>query len=282
MLPFPRYTFDSSGLEKRLAKINLNLSLQPDEKKKLLVHILSMTDLTSLEGTDNENSIAQLCRKAVEIGATPGFLAPVTVCIYPVFARFALNQLHSTGIKVAAVAGGFPSGQAPLHIKLDELKYALDQEAQEIEYVINRGNILMGRDQEVYDEIAAAREICGDITLKIILETGELQSVINIRKASEIAILAGADFLKTSTGKAIQGATPQAFLVMLDTIHEYLELTGKSVGIKASGGIRQTTQALTYYHLTGNLLGEQWLTKNYFRIGASSLAGEILKECSQS
>jgi deoxyribose-phosphate aldolase len=178
---------------------------------------------------------------------------------------------------VASVAGGFPSGQTGLRVKLEEIRYAVGEGAEEIDTVISRGKLIEGKEMEVFDEISAMRETCGAIPLKVILETGELPSVLMVRKACELAILGGADFIKTSTGKIATGATPEAFLVMIDTIREYLEKTGKAVGIKAAGGIRSSGQALHYARFVVDILGDQWLDRNYFRIGASSLADDLIR-----
>ncbi|MCK9400640.1 MAG: deoxyribose-phosphate aldolase [Bacteroidales bacterium] len=247
------------------------------EKQRFFIKLLGLLDLTTLEGSDTKEKVIQLCRQARFSSIKKEFPDAAAVCVYPSFVRCAKQEFEGTGILVASVAGAFPSGQTSLHVKLEEIRYAIAEGADEIDTVISRGKLLEGLESEVFDELSAIRETCGQIHLKVILETGELPSVSLVRKASELAILAGADFIKTSTGKISIGATPVAFLVMLDTIREFLEKTGKAIGIKPAGGIRTPEQALLYSGLLLNVLGEQWFQKEYFRIGASSLAGEILK-----
>ncbi len=249
-----------------------------DEKSKYYKDILGLIDLTTLEGTDNEQKIISLCHEARYSMLVKDLPDVAAVCVYPSMVRFAKKALLNTGIKVASVAGAFPSGLTSLKIKMEEIKYAVGEGADEIDTVINRGKIIEGSFTEVYDEIAVLREICGEVTFKVILETGELNAIRLIRKASELAISAGADFIKTSTGKIAKGATLTAVLIMLDTIREYAEKTGKVIGIKPSGGIREPREALEYYLLVRNILGEEWLDKKCFRIGASSLAGKLVKE----
>jgi len=274
---FEEYGQNAVSLSQRLNKITSgeagNLSGTAP-----MAALLGMLDMTTLEGTDTDARVAALCRQARFSMLNPEFDNAAAVCVYPSLIRTAARELQGTGIKVASVAGAFPSGQSSLRIKLDEIRYALDEGATEIDTVISRGKLIGGRVNEVSDELAAMKEECGDRPMKVILETGELQSVGLIRQASEIAILSGADFLKTSTGKISIGATPEAFMVMADTILEYLRATGKSVGIKAAGGIRAPEQALVYAAIVNMVLGESFLNKNLFRIGASSLAGEILKQ----
>ncbi len=288
MLTFDPYPYPSRHIQERASQLishaagatldngQPHAAGQPTDDE--LKTILGCIDLTTLEGSDNEKSVAALCRKAVSfIDESRGLQGVAAVCVYPSLVRVVNNELKGTGIKTASVAGAFPSGQSSLRIKLSEVAYALDEGADEIDMVISRGKLLQGSFNEVFDEIAAIKETCGDIHLKAILETGELPTIENIRKASEIAINAGADFIKTSTGKIATGATPGAFLVMLETVKEFLEKTGKSVGLKASGGIRSVDQSLIYYRLTESILGKQWLNKEYFRIGASSLADNVFK-----
>ncbi len=187
-------------------------------------------------------------------------------------------MLEGTTVEVASVAAAFPSGQLPIDLKVAEVKYAVAEGADEIDIVISRGKLLENKYEEVYDEIFALKEACGNAHLKVILETGELETTSKIRKASEISIKAGADFLKTSTGKIKPAATPEAFLHMLDTIKEYHEKTGKKIGIKAAGGISEPDDALVYYNLVKNVLGKDWLNKKLFRIGASRLANKLVEE----
>ena len=273
---FEEYQQTQEGLEKRLGEI-LSGSLSEPDKQKLYFKLLGFLDLTTLEGSDTKDKVIQLCRQARFSAIKKEFADAAAVCVYPSLVKYARKELQGTGILVASVAGAFPSGQTSLHVKLEEIKYAISEGADEIDTVISRGKLLEGLESEVFDELLAIREICGRTHLKVILETGELPSVAMVRRAGELAIMAGADFIKTSTGKIATGATPPAFLVMLDTIREYLEKTGKAIGIKPAGGIRTPGQALVYSKLLLDVLGEQWFHKDYFRIGASSLAGEILK-----
>lgn len=279
MIDFNKY----SGTKKNGIQ-NLIKNIKNNWKEKINKHdaykkILSIIDLTILEGSDTENKIISLCDKAKEYKLKgKGIPNVAAVCVYPPFVRIAKKNLEDTGIKVASVAGAFPSGQSPLFVKIEEVKYAINEGADEIDMVISRGKFLEGNFQEVFDEIAAIKEVCGDIHLKVILETGELESLINIRKASEIAINAGADFIKTSTGKISPAATEPAFIVMLDTIKEYYEKTDKMIGVKPAGGISEPWQALNYLVLVKDILGDKWLDKNYFRIGASRLADKVLDQ----
>jgi len=243
--------------------------------------LLSCIDLTTLEGSDNTARIAELCRKAISFGES-GLPLPAAVCIYPPFVKFAKDQLKGSGILVAAVAGAFPSGQSPLSVRLGEVRYTVDEGADEIDMVISRGRLLEGDDNFVFDEIAAIREVCKDVHLKVILETGELKSHDLIRKAAGIAIAAGADFIKTSTGKIQPAATEEAMEIMLEVIRKAYEKTGKKTGIKPAGGISEPKQALQYYLLTERILGENWLNKNLFRIGASRLADGLAREITAS
>jgi deoxyribose-phosphate aldolase len=254
----------------------LSTPLSEYERRGLLIKILGFSDLTTLEGSDTEEKVISLCARARYSKTNDEFPDAAAVCVYPSLVNAAVRELKGSGIKVASVAGAFPSGQTGLHVKLEEIRYAIGEGAGEIDTVISRGKLIGGKESEVFDEIAAIRDACGAVNLKVILETGELPSVELIRKASELAILAGADFIKTSTGKIATGATPAAFLIMLDTIREYMEITGKAIGIKPAGGIRTADQALVYARILGSMLGEQWLAKDFFRIGASSLVDDIM------
>lgn len=273
---FEEYHQTQEELEKRIGEV-LSSPMPDIEKHKIYVSLLGMLDLTTLEGSDTKEKVIQLCRQARFSAINEEFPDAAAVCLYPSLVRYARKELHGTGILVASVAGGFPSGQTSLHVKLEEVRYAISEGAEEIDTVISRGKLMEGLESEVFDELSAIREVCGQAHLKVILETGELPSISLVRRASEIAIVAGADFIKTSTGKISTGATPVAFLVMLDTIREYLEKTGKAIGVKAAGGIRTPGQALIYSRILRGILGEQWLCRDYFRIGASSLAGELMK-----
>lgn len=229
--------------------------------------ILSLIDLTSLEGKDNAQSINILCEKAIKFKTT-------AVCIYPALVSAAKKSLEGTNIKVASVAGAFPSGQLPLDLRLEEVKYALSEGADEIDMVISRGKFFDGDYNAVLEEVSAFKKICGTKTLKVILETGELISSENIRKASELSIDAGADFIKTSTGKISTHATLESAYVMLQTI----KASEKKIGIKLSGGISDGNTAVKYLRLTEKILGKEWLTPSLFRFGASRLAETIYSQ----
>jgi deoxyribose-phosphate aldolase len=276
---FSTYIESKKSIHNRLEDI-LADPITQEKARKVYVNLLGLLDMTTLEGSDTGEKVKALCEKSRFSKLNSIFPDAAAVCVYPSLVQTARKALDETAIKVASVAGGFPSGQTSLKVKLEEVRWAISEGADEIDTVISRGKLLEGKDDEVFDEIAAIRETCGNVHLKVILETGELPSVRWIRKASEVAIEAGADFIKTSTGKVTVGATPEAFLVMLDTIKEYLEKTGKAIGIKPAGGIRTPEQAQVYYRLINATLGSDWLNKSYFRIGASSLADALLANIS--
>jgi deoxyribose-phosphate aldolase len=277
MMEFNEYLYCSEDdLTNRVNKILAN-SLDKTDRKEALKLIFSFIDLTTLEGSDNDESVKQLCKKALSFSDNNNTKYEVAaVCVYPTMVKVAKESLENSNISVASVAGAFPAGQSPIAIKVEEVKYAINQGADEIDMVISRGKLIEGKTEIVFDEIKAIKNVCNEIHLKVILETGELKTVENIRKASELAINAGADFIKTSTGKINPAATETAFLIMLDTIKEYYEKTGKMIGIKPAGGIRESEQALRYFCLVKEILGDKWLNNKYFRIGASSLAGNVL------
>lgn len=235
---------------------------------------LSVLDLTTLEGSDTVSTVKTLCNKAKSF-ETIDLPNVAAVCVYPVFVRYARQFLHNTGIKVASVAGAFPSGQSPLNIKLSEIKYAIDEGADEIDMVISRGKFLQGDFNEVSDEIRAIKHICGDVHLKVILETGEIGDLNAVYDASVLAIEAGADFIKTSTGKITPAATPEVSYVMLKAIEQHYIKTNKMVGFKPAGGISTPEQANIYIRLVESIAGERWLNPDLFRIGASRLANNL-------
>ena len=264
-------------------EINLRLvelSQLPADKLDLQAiykDILSMVDLTTLEGADTRAKVEELCERAYSFSTRQKSRLPnvAAVCVYPTLVAAARKALSGKDIRVASVAGAFPAGQSPLFVKMAEVRYAVDEGAEEIDMVISRGKFLEGEYNLVFDEIAAIREVCKDAHLKVILETGELKTATNIRRASEIALEAGCHFIKTSTGKVQPAATPQAMLVMLDAIKDHQKKTGRMCGIKPAGGIAEPEQALSYYWLTKQVLGQKFLNKNYLRIGASRLAGKL-------
>lgn len=273
------YPFTDEQIQERIAAYTAS-DLKFFDYPKAYRFILNVIDLTTLEGSDNKAKVQQLCEKALnfrdEVRQIPTTAA---VCVYPPFAAQAKSILKGTDVHVACVAGAFPAGQSPIEIKIAEVAYAVSQGADEIDMVISRGKFLEGDYQTVYNEIAAIKAACGQAHLKVILETGELKTADNIYKASQIAIAAGADFIKTSTGKIAVNATPEAFLVMLDAIKAHYEATGKMVGMKPAGGISDAKTAIDFLKILENVLGEKWLTNRYFRIGASRLADKILAEC---
>lgn len=238
-----------------------------------------MMDLTTLEGKDSEGKVIQMCQKAkVPYAPMPDLPSVAAVCVYPTMVRIAKKHVRGTGINVASVATAFPSGMAPLSVRLDDTKFAVDEGADEVDMVISRGAFLSGEFNQVYDEIAAIKEACGQAHLKVILETGELLTYENVRKASDIAMEAGGDFIKTSTGKISPAATQPVTLVMLEAIRDYYYKTGKMIGMKPAGGIRTAKQAIQYLVLVKETLGAAWLNNEYFRFGASSLANDVLMQ----
>ena len=248
-------------------------------RKEILTHIISLLDLTTLEGTDNSERIKVLCAKALSFG-NYNLPLPAAVCVYPPFVKLAKQRLAGSGVKVASVAGAFPSGQLPLHLRVNECRYVVDEGADEVDMVISRGVFLAGEHQMIIEEVAAMKQACGEVHLKVILETGELLTASNIKLASELAITGGADFIKTSTGKIQPAATPEAVAEMLQVIHKHFNETGRMIGVKAAGGISTPDQVLLYYLLVKHFVGDSWLNNNLFRIGASRLADGILAELS--
>lgn len=250
--------------------------LQTAEALEGLRQVFACIDNTTLEGCDTREKVENLCKRSMELqDSKRGISHVAAVCVYPVFVKQARKCLQGSGIRVASVAGAFPAGQSPLPVKLQEVKYALDEGADEIDMVISRGSLLEGDYNKVFDEIAAIRQISAAKTLKVILETGELQTSDNIEKASQLAIDAGANFIKTSTGKIAVSATLEASEVMLKVIRKNYEKTGKRVGFKAAGGISTPEEVLKYYQLTKNILGKEQTTNQFFRIGASRLTERL-------
>ncbi|MEQ9266184.1 MAG: deoxyribose-phosphate aldolase [Balneolaceae bacterium] len=269
---------DHVAVEERVARLNKR-SIKKESKVQALKLALSMMDLTTLEGKDSEGKVIQLCQKAkTPYAAMPDLPSVAAVCVYPTMVRVAKDHVRGSGINVASVATAFPSGMAPLSVRIDDTKFAVDEGADEVDMVISRGAFLSGEYSKVFDEIAAIKEACGEAHLKVILETGELHTYENVRKASDIAMEAGGDFIKTSTGKISPAATQPVTLVMLEAIRDYYYKTGKMIGMKPAGGIRTAKQALQYLVLVKETLGAAWLTNEYFRFGASSLANDVLMQ----
>jgi deoxyribose-phosphate aldolase len=279
-MEFKHYNETSESLRQRIDEI-MQPPLLENEMNQIYRQIFGFLDLTSLEGSDNRDRIDSLCDLALDYKHKAPGLPVAAVCLYLPFVKQAKRRLENSGIAVATVACGFPSGQLPLDLKLNEVRYALDQGADEIDMVISRGKMLGGEFNEVFEEIHAVKAICGKSHLKVILETGELRHPDLIRKASELALLAGADFLKTSTGKISPAATPEAAIIMLDTIAEYHQKTNRKVGFKPAGGIAEPADALIYFRLVRALAGESWLNPGLFRIGASRLAVNLNKVLSE-
>lgn len=270
--------FDATGVNERIDRF-CKRSIKKNSKASGLKLALSMVDLTTLEGKDTEAKVRQLCYKAMHPHDLLKDLPSVAaVCVYPSYVGIAKKALEGSAIQVASVATAFPSGQSKLSVKLDDTRFAVDQGADEIDMVISRGAFLSGNYQYVFDEIAAVKEVCGKAHLKVILETGELDTLDNVRKASEIALYAGADFIKTSTGKIQPAATMQVTYVMLQAIKDYYLATGKMVGMKPAGGISTSKIALQYLVMLNEVLGERWMNKHYFRFGASSLLNDLLMQ----
>lgn len=269
---------DQVGIEERVARLNKR-SIKNDSKLQALELALSMVDLTTLEGMDTPGKVIQLCQKAKEPHAgIPNLPTVSAVCVYPNMVGVAQKALRGTEINIASVATAFPSGMSTLDAKVEECHRAVEDGADEIDMVISRGEFLKGNYSNVYDEIAAVKEACGAAHLKVILETGELQTYENVRKASDLAMHAGADFIKTSTGKVSPAATQPVTLVMLEAIRDYFYDTGRMVGMKPAGGIRKAKQAIQYLVLVKETLGVDWLSPDYFRFGASSLANDLLMQ----
>jgi len=272
---YSKYPYTLSELNKRAEKI-ISQTFQSHEKLSIYKTILGLIDLTTLSGDDTNEKVRSLCKQAVDFADIDlGTSQTAAVCVYPVFAGLVSETLKNTGVKTACVAGAFPSGQSPLEVRLMEVEYALAHGADEIDMVISRGRLIEGDTAFILEEVKAHKAICGDHHLKVILETGQLTTSALIRQACELALEGGADFLKTSTGKIQPAATHEAFLIMLDTINEYVEATGKLVGIKPAGGISTPEEALNYYLLVQFVLGEKWLNHSLFRIGASRLAENL-------
>jgi deoxyribose-phosphate aldolase len=235
--------------------------------------------LTTLEGQDTRGKVTQLCQKAIHLhDALPGLPHVAAVCVYPTMVGIARRALQGHDVRVASVATAFPSGMAPLRVKLEETRIAVQEGADEVDMVISRGAFLQGEYQRVFDEIIAVKEACGRAHLKVILETGELGTLDRVRRASMLAMHAGADFIKTSTGKIQPAATLPVTLVMLQAIRDYHQATGRQVGMKPAGGISKSKQAIQYLVMLRETLGAGWLTPEWFRFGASSLANDILMQ----
>ena len=270
---------DHVGITERAARFT-SRSIKSETKRSGLDMVLSMIDLTTLEGADTPAKVRQLCYKAEHLhDSIPGLPSTAAVCVYPTFVSEARRALgENSAVKIASVATSFPSGHARREQKLEETRFAVGEGADEIDMVISRGRFLSGDYAFVFDDIAAVKEACGDARLKVILETGELGTLDNVRRASDIAMHAGADFIKTSTGKIASAASIPVTLVMLLAIRDFHFQTGQMVGMKPAGGISKAKLALHYLIMAKETLGEEWLTNEWFRFGASSLANDVLMQ----
>ena len=269
---------DQVAVEERAASL-AKRSIKRESKLWALETAVRMMDLTTLEGADTPGKVAALCSKAVRPDPVDRTVPSVAaVCVYPNLVSVAREKLAGSGVKVAAVATGFPSGQYPTEVKLADVRATAELGADEIDMVIDRGAFLSGRYAKVYDEICRVKEACGEAHLKVILETGELGTYDNVRRASLLAMAAGADFIKTSTGKVQPAATLPVTLVMLEAIRDVHDETGRKVGFKPAGGIRTAKQAVQYLVLLHETLGLDWMTPDLFRFGASTLLNDVLMQ----
>jgi deoxyribose-phosphate aldolase len=273
---------DAVGADARAAMLATR-SIKTTSKRWAIDTAISMVDLTTLEGADTEGKVQALCAKAVRPDPTDLSVPSVgAVCVYNDMVSVARKHLDSIGgkhVPVAAVSTAFPSGRASMKVKIQDTQDAVDAGAAEIDMVIDRGAFLAGNYIEVFNEIVAIKEICGDKAhLKVIFETGELVTYDNVRKASYLAMLAGADFIKTSTGKVVPAATPPVVLVMLEAVRDFYEMTNVRIGVKPAGGIRNTKDAIKQLVLVNETAGPEWLTPSLFRIGASALLNDLLMQ----
>ena len=267
---------DAVALEARAGEL-AKRSIKRESKVFALELAIRMMDLTTLEGADTRGKVRAMCAKALRPDPADSTIPPVAaVCVYPSLVAIARRALRGGSVKVASVATAFPSGQAPLEVKLADVRAAVDAGADEIDMVIDRGAFLSGRIGQVFDEVVAVKEACGDAHLKVILETGELGTYDAVRKASLVAIAGGADFIKTSTGKVTPAATLPVTLCMLEVIRDVHDETGLVIGMKPAGGIRTAKQAIQYLCVLHETLGPDWLTPDLFRFGASSLLNDVL------
>ncbi|WP_243708571.1 deoxyribose-phosphate aldolase [Actinomadura sp. GC306] len=269
---------DRVGAEERAARLATR-SIKTSAKAAAIDLAISMVDLTTLEGADTAGKVRALCAKAAQPDPDDASVPRVAaVCVYSDLVGVAVQALEGTGIGVASVATSFPSGRAPLEAKLADTRAAVAAGAAEIDMVIDRGAFLSGDYAKVFEEIVAVKETCGDAHLKVILETGELATLDNVRRASWLAMRAGADFIKTSTGKVSPAATLPVTLVMLEAVRDYRAATGRQVGVKPAGGIRTTKDAIKYLVLVNETAGPDWLTPEWFRLGASSVLNDLLMQ----
>ena len=266
---------DAVTLESRASSLSKR-SIKTSAKVAGIQLAIRCMDLTTLEGKDSVGRVRSMCAKAVRPAA--GVPSVAAVCVYPNLVSVAKAAVAGSTVKVASVATAFPSGLSSIEVKLADTANAIANGADEIDMVIDRGALLAGDEQKVFDEIVAVKRVCGDVHLKVILETGELGSYDLIRRASDLALDAGADFIKTSTGKVGTNATFPTAVTMCEAIREYARRTGRRAGLKVAGGVKNTKIALTYLVIIKETLGEGWLTPDFFRIGASSLLDDLLMQ----
>jgi deoxyribose-phosphate aldolase len=269
---------DEVAASERVAVLSTR-SIKKESKMAALELAIRMCDLTTLEGKDTPGKVRQLSAKGIRPDPSdPSIPSVAAICVYPNMVPYAREALGDSGVKVASVATYFPSGQAPLDIKVDETRRVVDMGADEVDMVIDRGAFLSGHFHDVYDEIRAVKAACGSAHLKVILETGELGTLDDVRRASMLAMAAGADFIKTSTGKINPAATLPVTLVMLEAIRDYRALTGVRVGMKPAGGIRTSKEAIRFLVVLNETLGREWMSPDWFRFGASSLLNDLLMQ----
>jgi deoxyribose-phosphate aldolase len=282
--PWPEFTTVDQVMVEERATAFTRRSIKTSAKLAGLRMVTSMMDLTTLEGKDTPGKVAYLCRKALQPAEAKYQVPPcAAVCVYPNMVRYARKFLgERSPVKVASVATGFPSGQYPLRTRLEETRRAVADGADEIDMVIDRNAFLTGQHARVFDEIAEVKQACSQAHLKVILETGELVTYDNVRTASRLAMEAGADFIKTSTGKIQPAATMPVTLVMLEAIRDYFYATGIRIGMKPAGGIRTSKQALAYLVMLGETLGDDWLTPDLFRLGASTLLNDVIMQIAKT
>jgi deoxyribose-phosphate aldolase len=269
---------DKVGVEARAAALGTR-SIKTTSKAAAIDLAIRMVDLTTLEGADTPGKVRALSAKGLRPDPADPSCPPVAaICVYPSMVPHAAAVLAGSGVHLASVATAFPSGQAPLDVKLADTRDAVKAGADEIDMVISRGEFLAGHYQAVFDEIVAVKEACGGAHLKVILETGELGTYDNVRRASWLAMMAGADFIKTSTGKVPVAATPPVTLIMLEAVRDFRARTGRQVGVKPAGGIRTTKDAIKYLVMVAETAGDDWLSPDWFRFGASSLLNDLLMQ----
>jgi deoxyribose-phosphate aldolase len=269
---------DAVALETRAAELATR-SIKKDSKRRGLELVAAMIDLTTLEGMDSPGKVRALCRKAVRpLPGEPGFPSVAAVCVYPDLVATAVETVAGSSVQVASVATAFPAGRASMAVKLADTREAVAAGATEIDMVIDRGAFLAGHHDQVYDEVRRVKDACGDAHLKVILETGELRTYDNIRKALRISMLGGADFVKTSTGKVAPASTMPVVLLMLEAVRDHYLETGVQIGVKAAGGIRAAKDALRYLVMVNETCGDGWMDPAWFRFGASSLLNDVLMQ----